>query len=530
MTAVVTRKHTSHGRRHPATVIARQCPRALPKQSRVLRLLRLRLDRILAMTMSFIASTSPGLPSRSDGGGMTVGLAKGPTVQAVIVLAFILLLRHAAWAEELPALPQGPLILTSVTQEQLSPDYWIERLPEPDKPIKTREELQRFNEEIHSMVRERVDIFKLPVQRAGKPIRELLEFEYTTLRGRILFGADNKRIESSFFETTIKPTVQWNKVPDQIDLKWGAATRSTSVRALPSMVKMLEEVGDVEFDQLQFTLVKLWTPVAVLHESSDGKWFYVQVPYVRGWVLAKDIAIFPSREALRKAVKLGDFLVVTGDHIPIFLDSGFKNLWLEESMGSVIPLAGKSDTAYEIWMPLRRSDGRVALRRSYVKMGSDVSSGFPPFTQANMIRQAFKLLGARYGWGGMYEGRDCSGFIHDVFLSLGVDMPRDSEQQAFVGTQLGHFEPFESAVAKERALRSSAPGFTLLRMPLHLMLYLGEVNGRFYVIHSTWAERVSMTSDEKVRINQVVVSDLTLNGRSYLGSLFDRVISVNEVN
>jgi hypothetical protein len=83
---------------------------------------------------------------------------------------------------------------------------------------------------------------------------------------------------------------------------------------------------------------------------------------------------------------------------------------------------------------------------------------------------------------------------------------------------------------KMAAIRAGTPGVTLMRMPLHQMIYLGEVNGRFYAIHSTWAERISMTSDEKKRINQVVVSDLTLNGGSYLGSLFDRIISVSEVN
>ena len=462
--------------------------------------------------------------SRNDGCNIVVALL------VALHCASSLFVVPSLWAENLPPLPKGPLLLTSVTQEQLSPEYWINRLPDPNKPIKTPEQLKRFNEEIDAMIPERVDIFKLPAKQSGKQIRDQLEFEYTTVKGRILFGVDNKRISSSLFEENIKPLVQWSEVPNQVDVKWGVATRSTSVRALPTMVKMLEEIGDIEFDQLQFTLIKLWTPVAILHVSSDRKWCYLQAPYVRGWVWAGDIAIFPSREELRKLAKADDFLAVTGDDIPIFLDRSFKNRQLEASMGSILPLSGKTDTAYVVWMPLRRADGRVILRRSYVKLGSDVSRRFLTLTQANVIRQAFKLVGARYGWGGMYNGRDCSGFIHDVFLSLGVDMPRDSEQQAFVGTQLGHFEPFQDGAGKRQALRSGTPALTLLRMPLHLMLYLGEVNGQFYVIHSTWAERVSMTSDEKVRINQVVVSDLSLNGRSYVGSLFDRVISINEVN
>jgi len=199
-------------------------------------------------------------------------------------------------------------------------------------------------------------------------------------------------------------------------------------------------------------------------------------------------------------------------------------------MGTLLPIAGKDELSFVIDMPIRGADGDAILRQYYVSRTSDVHEGFPAFSQRNIIRQAFKLLGARYGWCGMYNGRDCSGFTHDVFLSLGVDLPRDSDQQALVGTQLGHFEPHEGADQKTGALRVGTPAITLLKMPLHMMLYLGEVDGRHFVIHSTWAERISMTSDEKRRINQVIVSDLSLNANSYLGSLFDRTISINELN
>ena len=176
-------------------------------------------------------------------------------------------------------------------------------------------------------------------------------------------------------------------------------------------------------------------------------------------------------------------------------------------MGTVLPLVEKTETSYTVLLPFRQEDGTVLLKKGYINLQADVSEGFPPFTQRNILKQAFKLLGVRYGWGGMYNGRDCSGFTHDVFLSMGVDMPRDSSDQAMIGTQLGHFEAYKSAEGKTEALRKGTAAITLMKMPLHLMIYIGEIDGKFYAIHSTWAERISMTSDEKVRINQVVVSD-----------------------
>lgn len=464
-----------------------------------------------------------------------------------LFLLFIFLsVLSTAWSdEEMPFLPKGPLLLTSATPAMQEPEYWIKRIPNAEKPIKTMDQLNHFNNEIHGMINECVDIFQLDRVRPGKQISSVLQFEFDTLRNRKLFGVDDKYIKKEFFDEEVKPLLQIDKVPEKIRMKWGVATRATSIRALPVDVKMLEEKGDVEFDQLQFTLIKLWTPVGIFHKSSDGKWFYVQAPYVRGWVKAKDIAVFPERDDIKKYLRLGRFLVVTGESVRVFRDAALQEMIYRPTMGTILPVvlsaekaeqkevsSEKSPGPYTVWFPIRKNDGSVGLVKSYISRKSDVTKGYPAYSQANVIRQAFKLLGARYGWGGQYNGRDCSGFVHDVFLSLGIDFPRDSKQQALIGTQLGFYKPFQDEQEKTRVLRSARPGITLLKMPHHQMIYIGMVNDQFYVIHSTWAERTGQDQlrDEKRRINQVVVSDLELNGRSYLGSLFDRIVSMNEVD
>lgn len=453
-------------------------------------------------------------------------------VLSLTAFLFIFTTLHAA--DELPPLPKGPMILTSATPAMQSADYWIRRIPNAEKPIKTLDQMKHFNEEIKSMVPENVDVLKIDTKRPGKAIADQLDLEYSTLKNRKLFDENDKTVPKSFFETKIKPLMQIDKVPSKIKVKWGVATRATSVRAIPTMVKMIEGLGDVEFDQLQYTQIKLWTPVAVYHTSSDKAWVYLQAPYVRGWVKAKDIAFFDDRDDLKTRLKSGDFLVVTGESVRVYRDAALKEMVQRPSMGTVIPMAPTKihDGPYPVWMPYRKEGGKVGLNKCFISRKSDVSRGFPVYSQANVLRQAFKLLGQRYGWGGMYNGRDCSGFVHDVFLSLGVDLPRDSKQQAMVGTQLGYFAPFQDDVARRKALRAARPAITLMKMPHHQMIYLGVVNDQFYTIHSTWAERTGddRKADVKNRINQVVVSDLELNGRSYVGSLFDRILSLNEVD
>lgn len=449
-----------------------------------------------------------------------------------ILLMSLFVISPASFAQEepLPPLPKGPMILTSATPAMQSADYWIRKLPNPDKVLKTPEQLEKFNDEIRLMIPDQLDTLKWTPPR-GSQIRKLLETEYETVSNRKLFGVDDKYIKKSYFDENIKPNIQFDKVPDKISLKWGAAVRATSVRALPTTVKMLEEKGDVEFDMLQFTLIKVWIPVAILHTTADGKWYYMQTDFVRGWVESKDIAIFDNREALREKVKSKSFISVTGESVSIYRDPEFQMRVQKLSMGTVLPLSEKTDTAFVVWMPYRGEGGKVALKKHYIKRGADVSVGFPAFTQRNILNQAFKLLGQRYGWGGQYHGRDCSGFTFDVFRSMGMALPRDSHQQVQVGTQLGHFEPFERLETKAQRVRERAvPAITLFKMPKHMMLYLGEENGHIYIIHSTWAERIGSDpiKDEKRRINQVVVTDMSLNGNSYLGSLFDRTIGINK--
>ena len=448
----------------------------------------------------------------------------------VLFVLFQFLLNGAVLGEELPPLPKGPLILTTVVPEQLKPDYWISRLPDAQQLLKTPEQIRAFNEDIRYMIPEVKDVFKLDLAIAGKSIRDQIQLEYKAIKGRKLFDSQNVTVPASFFEEKIKPQLALEKIPARIKLKWGAAIRATSVRALPTDFKMIEKVDDIEFDQLQFTLIKLWTPVGIYQTSANGEWLYIQAPYTRGWVKAKDIAVFSSRDQVKQYVKSGSTLVVTGESIPVYMEPAMTTVLRRASMGTVLPRAENAANMYVVWMPAQKKDGTLLMLKGYVSLKADVSKGFLPFTQKNVIRQGFKLLGARYGWGGMYNGRDCSGFTHDVFLPFGIDMPRDSRQQALIGTQLGHYQPFSDEPSKNAALEEGRPAITLLKMPLHIMIYLGEVNGRHYVIHSTWAERISMTSDAKNRINQVVVSDLSLNGKSRIGSLFDRTISINELD
>ncbi len=434
------------------------------------------------------------------------------------------------WADDgpLPPLPQGPLLLTSDRPEQLNPEYWIQKLPNANKVLKTPADIKALNQDIHAMIKDCVQVFKIGANKKGSAVKDFIALQYKAVRGRGLYDLQNNVVPPGYFDANVKDNLNLEAIPGTIHVRWGVASYPVRVRALPTDIKLMEKKDDPEFDMLQFTRLKLWDPVAVYHTSKDGKWVYIQSPYTRGWAEASGISIFSSRENIQK--RLSKHLVVLAESVPVFKDPELTRPWVRASMGSILAFEGKHGGVYTVTRPVRGKNGGLILSKGYIPANADVSAEFLPFTQANIIRQAFKLLGARYGWAGMYFGRDCSGFIQDTYLPFGIDMPRGSMEQVFVGTQLGHFEYKADAGAKLEVLHGATPGVTLLRMPHHQMIYLGEENQQFYVIHCTWAERYSMTSDDKNRINQVVVSDLNLNGKSYIGSLFDRIISISEIS
>src|SRR5690606_37454135 len=76
-------------------------------------------------------------------------------------------------------------------------------------------------------------------------------------------------------------------------------------------------------------------------------------------------------------------------------------------------------TAHVLRMPVREPDGRLSFAPALLPTRADSSADYLPLTAGNIIDQGFKLLGERYGWGHAYGTRDCSGFVSEVYRSMG---------------------------------------------------------------------------------------------------------------
>ena len=94
-----------------------------------------------------------------------------------------------------------------------------------------------------------------------------------------------------------------------------------------------------------------------------------------------------------------------------------------------------------------------------------------------------------------------------------------------LGIDLGVGEEM-SRSEKINALDHAIPLATTLRLPGHIMLYLGNNKGRHYAIHSLWGIQ---ESEKREVVGKVVVSDLNLGGQGPNGSLLDRITGMRTV-
>ena len=298
-------------------------------------------------------------------------------------------------------------------------------------------------------------------------------------------------------------------------------------RVFPTGETLYAKPFDVDFDELQNSALDVGTPVAAVHTSRDERWYYVIDHLNAGWMAVENIALC-GYDDLRRCRDANRVAAVVAPKADLYLDSGLTDYFDCVRMGVKFPRRKRGDDGTaEIVVPFRKDNGRLSEEICYVRAGS-IHERYLPYTPRTIFCQAFALLNAPYGWGGMYGEQDCSRFVQEVSATVGIALPRNSSKQAHVGITLGKYPEGASDEEKINLLARNATGAcTLLHLRGHIMMYLGMVNGRPCTIHNPWAYREHCWWGDRVRlINRVAVTDLSLGKGSHRGSFLERLCSV----
>jgi len=415
-------------------------------------------------------------------------------------------------------LPIPPSGVIGTDEAMLSPEYWVARTTEPDQVILDRSAIDALNARLLANDPSMYDLSKLGSEVTGEQVHAWIA-NVSKAPSKPLYDEHDQPLPQTAIDAAVAG-LALDKIPTRVPVRYGLVVHRVSMRNLPTSLRAFPGKGLQDFEQFQESTLFPGDPVAIVHASADGAWYFVVSPRYAAWVEAAAIGIGTRDEVLAYAANT-TYRVITGDKLrTVYTPEAPAVSETQLDMGTRIPLAQlppdqpvNGQGPYEAWtlsLPTRADDGSLHLQPALLQRKADSAADYLPLTRANLIHQAFKFLGERYGWGHLYNGRDCSGFVSDVYRSVGVQMPRNTGDQAR-SPVLKHrlFGANDSHEARMRALADAQVG-DLIYIPGHVMMFLGRVNGEPYVIQDVGG-LVFRDGDGKMRwtkTNEVSVTPL----------------------
>ncbi len=390
-------------------------------------------------------------------------------------------------AATLPFSSDVPLL----SADHLRSQYWL-RGAQHDKVLLSPQQINQRNSETFAVQPELQALQSLPLVLSKTELAaKINQVSAVPLSSR--FYADGTELDNADWQR-YRASLALDTLQDTNALRFALVVKRAALRAFPTLDRVFNQQLNTDLDRFSETALFPAEPVAVLHSSRHHDWLLVQSYNYTGWVQSRDIAIGEPAQIFAYSQR-EPFLVVSGAKVHTAYNpelSAVSELQLD--MGVRLPLLSVSDTGHKLYgqnpaasyivqLPLRLDDGSLSLVPALIPRSADVSLGYLPFTERHLVSQAFKFLGERYGWGHDYNGRDCTGFISEIFRSFGLLMPRNSGQQGngAYGRNI-RFSDNTSAEVKLKALAQLNIG-DLLYFPGHVSLYLGHHDAEVFMIH-----------------------------------------------
>jgi hypothetical protein len=340
--------------------------------------------------------------------------------------------------------------------------------------------------------------------RASLPAREAF-WGVTSYGGRQGFGENLQPLEKARWQQLVT-SLQQESYPSLA--RPAITVRNTSCRVFPTQRPFFLDPAKAgegfPFDYFQNSALWAGTPLLITHASADGAWLFAETGMVAGWLPAMDVAWVD--EPFRAAYQTGRYAALLGDDITLRDESGtFLAL---THLGAIFPVVAEDEGGLQLLVPVRDADGAAVARLARVTPEQAALKPLP-LQPARIAAVANHMLGQLYGWGGLYENRDCSATLRDLFTPFGLWLPRNSAEQAKRGGTFIDMAELDSDGKRERLLRDGVPFYTLIWLKGHIGLYLGPdpVSGEPLLLHNIWGVR---TKDEQGREGRAVIGRLVI--------------------
>lgn len=422
----------------------------------------------------------------------------------------------------------------------MTPEFWIARLEDADRELADCASIAAQNERLRVLGPAVRSLDSLPDRVDGALVREWIE-SMSRRPARTLYDGHGDAVTAGEIEALVAG-LALDSIPDSQPVRFGLVTHRASLRTFPTLRQVFDRPDDTDLDRFQETALFPGTPVAVVHTDASGDWVFVVGEFYSAWTSAEAVAR-GDRTTVLEYARREPRLIVTGPQVrtqhtaelpalsELVLDMGVR-VPSRPGWPADRPVNGRlAATDFVIDLPLRGPDGELHIVPALLPRSADVSPAPLPYTRAVLIRQAFKFLGERYGWGHAHGTRDCSGFVAEVYRSVGIELPRNSQDQAATEAfdRLA-FEPGTKHSARVAALRRLQAG-DLVYVPGHVMMVLGQTREGPWVIHDTHRPRMKDAHGElrPLPANGVVVTPLLPLHFGPDGSLVDAVVAIQRI-
>ncbi|WP_260844212.1 SH3 domain-containing protein [Stenotrophomonas rhizophila] len=457
-----------------------------------------------------------------------------------MLAALLLLPGSASWAESPFGPPPAFGGVVGLREAYLDPAFWAARLPDPDRVILDSAGIAAQNARMRAEDRAIHDLRALPA-RLGRA-RVLADIQaLSRWPEKPLFGEDGHPVPAAA-RTAIEANLALASIPVERPLHYGLVTHRAALRAFPTALRVFTTQGDTDIDRFQESALFPGDAVAVLHESADGQWLFVTSERYSAWIEKRFVGI-GSADAVFGYGQHGPYRVVTGaTAFTAFTPEEPRVSRLQLEMGVRVPVIAdwplnqtvngqQAHAAHVVQLPVRNADGTLALVPALLPRSQDTASDYLPLTPRNVLTQAFKFLGERYGWGHSYDTRDCSGFVSEIYRSFGVLVPRNTSAQA-VSPALDRiaFSAKDDAATRSAAVQQLQVG-DLVYIPGHVMVTIGQLDGQAWMIHDTAGGSWFGADGRRVQahLNGVSVTPLQPMMASDTVSYIDRITNIQRI-
>lgn len=419
-------------------------------------------------------------------------------------------------------------------------DFWIERTERVDEVLADRARISSLVKGAFRDDPNLVDLQNYPETLPGADVESRIRVISRRPADAVYFS-DGEAVGTGDFARYEK-NLNIEAIPDSVAVRFGLTLRRADMRTWPTLEFVFKTHDTFDLDRFQESGLFPAEPVAVLHESADGQWFFVQSYNYAAWVL-KDKIVTGDREKIFKYRDTDAFLVVAGSKAKTNFNPKVPAISeLQLDMGVRLPLLRDEDvdrhvdgqhprSSHAVSLPVRGESDELQFRTALIARNQDVSVGYMPYTRRNILHQSFKFLGERYGWGHSYNARDCSGLVMEVYKTFGIPLPRNTKQQE--DSRIGESSRIASNDSAEKKLEilNRADVGDLLYSPGHVMVYLGSVDGEAYVIHSLFG--AGWTDDDgrfqEGVLNGVSVTPVRKIYASADATYFDQLTSLKRI-